>query len=194
MDGQILATAGMRAPVTLIDRDGLRVRSQIQGPGLPVWALAFSGASGNPELFTGGADRAVRRWDAATGKASGARITAAEAADMAKNTGPGARVFRACKACHGLTATDTNRAGPTLHGLFGRRIGTAPGYAYSEALRKLDIVWTPQTVSKLFEVGPNAYTPGTKMPEQRLTDPEDRKALVDWLSHVTAPAAPADIP
>jgi cytochrome c len=42
-------------------------------------------------------------------------------------------------------------------------------------------------VAKLFEVGPAVYTPGTKMPEQRLTSEDDRKALVDWLARVTAP-------
>jgi cytochrome c len=41
-------------------------------------------------------------------------------------------------------------------------------------------------VSKLFEVGPNAYTPGTKMPEQRIGSAEDRKALTDFLARATA--------
>jgi len=50
-------------------------------------------------------------------------------------------------------------AGPTLDGIFGRRIATLPGYRFSEALKKLDIVWTPVTVAKLFEVGPATYTP-----------------------------------
>ena len=49
----------------------------------------------------------------------------------------------------------------------------------------MDIVWTPETVSKLFEVGPNAYTPGTKMPEQRVGSAEDRKALMDFLARAT---------
>ena len=47
------------------------------------------------------------------------------------------------------------RAGPTLAGIFGRKIATLPGYNFSEALKKMDIVWTPETVSKLFEVGPD---------------------------------------
>ena len=103
---------------------------------------------------------------------------------------PGERIFRACRACHGLDPADTNMAGPTLHGLFGRRIATAPGYAYSPALKAMDIVWTPETVSRLFEIGPKAYTPGTKMPEQRLTDPDDRRALVEWLAARTMPSRP----
>ena len=77
------------------------------------------------------------------------------------------------------------RAGPTLAGIFGRKIATLPGYNFSEALKKMDIVWTPETVSKLFEIGPMAYTPGTKMPEQTIGSAEDRKALVQFLEKAT---------
>jgi cytochrome c len=42
-------------------------------------------------------------------------------------------------------------------------------------------------VAQLFDVGPMKYTPGTKMPEQRITSAEDRKALVDFLEKVTKP-------
>ena len=69
--------------------------------------------------------------------------------------------------------------------LFGRRIATVPGYDFSEALKRLDIVWTPETVSRLFEVGPAAYTPGTKMPEQRIGSEQDRAALVQFLERAT---------
>jgi cytochrome c len=71
--------------------------------------------------------------------------------------------------------------------LFGRRIATVPGYHFSEALKGLDIVWTPEAVAKLFEVGPAAYTPGTKMPEQTIRDPADREALVRFLEKATRP-------
>jgi cytochrome c len=46
-------------------------------------------------------------------------------------------------------------------------------------------VWTPETVAKLFEIGPAHYTPGTKMPEQRIGAPEDRDALVRFLERAT---------
>jgi cytochrome c len=84
-----------------------------------------------------------------------------------------------------LSPDEGNRAGPTLAGIFGRKIATLPGYNFSEPLKHLDIVWTPETVSKLFEVGPAAYTPGTKMPQQIIGSAEDRKALVDFLAKAT---------
>lgn len=183
-DGTRIATAGMRTPVTLIDAGARRVAGEILGPGLPVWSVAFT--RDGRELITGGADRAVRRWDPATGKPAGADIALGAEDVTAQDPHPGARVFRACKACHGLTAADTNRAGPTLHGIMGRRIASAPGYIYSEALRRLDLAWSPDTIARLFEVGPNAFLPGTKMPEQTITNADDRRALVEWLAEKTA--------
>ncbi len=97
------------------------------------------------------------------------------------------QVYRACVACHTLSPDEGNRAGPTLAGIFGRKIASLPGYEFSDALKKLDIVWTPQTVAKLFEVGPMTYTPGTKMPEQIIGSAEDRAALTKFLEKATAP-------
>ena len=94
-------------------------------------------------------------------------------------------MFRACVACHTLKRDEGNRAGPSLAGLFGRRIATLPGYNFSPALKKLDIVWTPETVAKLFELGPATFTPGTKMPEQKIGSSEDRVALVKFLEKAT---------
>jgi len=39
-----------------------------------------------------------------------------------------------------LRPDEGNRAGPTLAGIFGRRIATLPGYNFSAALKTLDIV------------------------------------------------------
>ena len=137
-------------------------------------------------LLTGGSDRMIRRWDAVTGEPIGNVVMGAPEDPLAAFAGdPGAEVFRACVACHTLHANDGVRAGPTLAGVFGRRIATLPGYNFSDALKKLDIVWTPETVSKLFEVGPMTYTPGTKMPEQRIGSGEDRAALVKFLEKAT---------
>ena len=183
-DGTTLATGGLRGQVALIDRAARRIRATLVGPGLPVWSLAF--LPDGRQILSGGADRLVRRWNAVTGEHIGTVVPRAGADVLAAFNGErGAQVFRACAACHTLTPSDGNRAGPTLHGIFGRRIASAPGYAYSEAFRTMDIVWTKETVAKLFEIGPNAYTPGTKMPEQTIGPAEDRQALVDWLEKVT---------
>lgn len=183
-DGRTLAAAGLQGAVALIDVGTLRVRLTLEGPGLPVWSLAW--LPDGRRLVTGGGDRLVRLWNTATGKAFGDPAPPPEADVLARFQGDrGAEVFRACAVCHTLTPDGGNRAGPTLHGVFGRRIATAPGYEYSAALKAMDIVWTAETIARLFEIGPSAYTPGTKMPEQLIRSAEDRAALVSFLDRAT---------
>ena len=97
----------------------------------------------------------------------------------------GAQVWRACAACHSLTAQGGNMAGPHLHGLFGRRMGSVPGYEYSPRLARGDITWSRETVADLFTRGPDEMTTGTKMPVQRVGNPEDLHALLDFLEAAT---------
>jgi cytochrome c len=87
-----------------------------------------------------------------------------------------------------LTPDGANRAGPSLHGIFGRRIATLPGYTYSPPLQSLDIVWSAETVAKLFELGPDVLTPGSKMPLQKITDKSQRDALIAYLKHASVAA------
>jgi cytochrome c len=185
-DGALVAAGGLGGQVAIVDRPSRSLRASLVGPGLPVWSLAFTPDA--RELLSGGADRLVRRWNARTGEHIGAVVPRAGGDLLAGLPAPndrGARVFRACAACHALSKDDGPRAGPSLHGVMGRRIATLEGYNFSPALRGMDIVWTKDTVARLFEIGPNAMTPGTKMPEQVIISADDRRALVDWLEKVT---------
>jgi cytochrome c len=183
-DGALIAAAGIRGSVAIIERGARQVARTLVGPGLPVWSAAFM--PDNRTLVTGGTDRIVRRWNAMTGEHLGSvPVSGVDDPLAAYADDRGAEIYRACVACHTLSPDEGNRAGPTLHGIFGRKIASLPGYIFSEPLKKMDIVWTPETVAKLFEVGPMAYTPGTKMPEQIIGSAEDRKALVDFLAKAT---------
>jgi cytochrome c len=183
-DGKLIAAAGIRGSVTIIDRKARTIARTLVGPGLPVWSVTFLPDSRT--LMTGGADRMIRRWDATTGEPFDSVVVGTPQDPLAAYNGDhGAEVFRACIACHTLSPGEGNKAGPTLAGIFGRKIATLPGYNFSPALKKLDIVWTPETVAKLFEVGPEHYTPGTKMPEQTIGSADDRKALVEFLERAT---------
>ena len=182
-DGKYVAAAGFNDAIVLLDAISLAPIRTLDTAGKPVWSLAF--AADGKTLLAGGADHVVREWDVETGE----HLSPASAdqpdplAEFAGN--PDAETFRACIACHTLEPDDGNRAGPTLHGIFGRRIASVPGYRYSPAFEAMDIVWTPETVSKLFELGPNTYTPGTKMPEQTIGDAEKRAALIRFLQSAT---------
>jgi cytochrome c len=181
---EFIAAASVGGSIAIIDPKARMLSRTLSGPGLPAWSVAF--LPDNRTLLTGGADRTIRRWDSETGAPIGAVAMGGPEDPLAADASdPGAQVFRACVACHTLRLDEGNRAGPTLHGIFGRRIATLAGYNFSATLKQLDIVWTPGTVAKLFEVGPAEFTPGTKMPEQRIGRPEDRDALVRFLERTT---------
>ncbi|MCP3407340.1 c-type cytochrome [Bradyrhizobium sp. CCGB01] len=184
-DGTLIAAAGIGGTVAIVERKSRSVLRTLVGPGFPVWSVVFLHDAAT--LVTGGADGKIRRWNVRSGEPVGSNLFGTSADPLAAYAGDhGADVFRACVACHTLSTKEAQRAGPTLAGLFGRKIASVPGYRFSEALKTMDIVWTPETVAKLFEVGPNVYTPGTKMPEQRIGSAEDRRALTDFLVRATS--------
>ncbi|MDW8314455.1 MAG: hypothetical protein RMK64_05740 [Rhodovarius sp.] len=177
----LLAAASIDGDVGIWDWRAGRLLRTLQGPGLPVWSAAFAP---DGTLWTGGADRQVRRWDAQTGRPLSESPVLTTA--LPEGVDPhGARVWRACQACHALTPDAPPMAGPHLHRLFGRRMGSVPGYAYSERLARGDIIWTPETVADLFTRGPDVVTPGTRMPVQTVGNPEDMAALIRFLEVAT---------
>jgi cytochrome c len=183
-DGILAAAASTRGSVAVIHRKERKLLHTLVGPGLPVWSIAFLPDNGT--LLTGGTDAMIRRWDATKGEPIDSMLVGAPEDPLKRYAGDhGAEIFRACVACHTLRPDEGQKAGPSLWHVFGRRIATLPGYNFSPALKKLDIVWSKETIAKLFEIGPAHYTPGTKMPEQTIGAVEDREALVDFLARAT---------
>ncbi|GBD41376.1 Cytochrome c2 [bacterium HR39] len=189
--GRILASGTAKGTIYLWNVPEARGERVIRSPGGPVWALAFTPDGGR--LVSGHDDGALRLWSVPDGAflagplvtfvAASGRLAAGDADD------PGARMFRKCAVCHSLTPDSENRAGPTFHRLMGRPAGAVPGYPYSEALKKSGIVWTKETLEKLFELGPHEFVPGSRMPLQKIADPELRRALVDYIARITGAGA-----
>lgn len=98
----------------------------------------------------------------------------------------GETLFRKCASCHTIEAGGRHRAGPALHGIFGRRAGTAPGYRYSEALRRAEIVWDETTLDA-YIADAEAYVPGTRM-GGGLSLAEDRADLLAFMRRAAGPA------
>jgi len=174
-----VAAAAVDGSLWLLEPETLTLRAGIEGGAGPVWALALT----EDTLFAGGTNGAIRRHSVTDGTLTGSGRPVA--ADDFHDGSRGAEVYRACAVCHSLDPGDHSRAGPSLHGIFGRPIASVEGYEFSPALRTLDIVWTPRTVAELFEVGPEIYTPGSRMPDQRVADADDRQALVDFLDRAS---------
>ncbi|HLY45191.1 MAG TPA: c-type cytochrome [Stellaceae bacterium] len=59
----------------------------------------------------------------------------------------GAKAFVQCQRCHSLDP-GANMAGPSLHGIFGRKAGSAAGYRYSPAMRRSKVIWDEDTLSE----------------------------------------------
>jgi len=179
--GNLLAAASIGGDVGIWDWRAGRLLRTLQGPGLPVWSAGFAP---DGTLWTGGADRQIRRWNATTGRPLSESAAVAQA--IPEGLDPhGARVFRACQACHALTPGAPPMAGPHLHQIFGRRMGSVAGYAYSPRLAQGDITWTAETVADLFTRGPDVVTPGTRMPVQTVGNAEDMAALLRFLQAAT---------
>ncbi|MGI9476835.1 MAG: c-type cytochrome [Hyphomicrobiaceae bacterium] len=160
---------------------------QHKNPYGPVWAMAFTDRGAR--IYYGSLDDHATAWQVTPRKPfEAAAVTKFPRRFQVKNVALGERQFaRKCSICHTLSPDGRNRAGPTLYGVFGRRIASLPGYPYSEPLKKLDIVWNERTIAKLFELGPHEFTPGSKMPLQKITDVKKRDALIAFLKRATAP-------
>lgn len=152
----------------------------------PVWALAFS--PDGQTIYAGGLSEVVYGWPVAlldaydpAGVAEHSFLRAPEEMENGER-----QFMRKCSICHALTPPPSRKAGPTLYGLFGRRAGTVPGYPYSPILDGSDIVWSEETIDALFDLGPDHYIPGSKMPMQRITQARDRQDMIDYLRRATA--------
>ncbi|MGR3802908.1 c-type cytochrome [Marinibacterium profundimaris] len=182
-----LAVGDGQGYIMIVDTESWQIardyRATTEGP---VWALAFS--PDGSMLYAGGLDDVAYGWPVALldtfDATMGQKRSFLRDADTMDN---GERQFmRKCSICHALTDGPSRKAGPTLHGLFGRRAGTLPGYSYSPALGGADITWGPETIDALFDLGPDHYIPGSKMPMQVISAASDRADLVAFLRDATA--------
>jgi cytochrome c len=93
----------------------------------------------------------------------------------------GEAVYGRCMACHALAY---DRTGPHHCGLFGRRAGSVPGFPYSDAMKKSEIVWSVRTLDR-FLANPVKTVPGTTMGYAGVTDAKERAALIAYLREAT---------
>ena len=81
-----------------------------------------------------------------------------------------------CIACHSL---DENRVGPKHRGVYGRKAGSVPDFAYSAALASSKIVWSGTTLNRWL-TDPETLIPGQRM-NFRVLSANDRTDLITFL-------------
>lgn len=83
---------------------------------------------------------------------------------------------RRCSGCHAL---DSDKEGPRLRGVYGRKAAGVPGFGYSEALKKSAIQWDAANLQRWLKE-PEAVAPDTDM-AFRMGDAEERNAVIAYL-------------
>lgn len=91
----------------------------------------------------------------------------------------GQAAFRVCAACHAADKPQ-NRVGPHLMGLLGRDIASVEGFAYSDALKRLEGEWTLEALDGWLE-NPRGYAPGNKMGFPGVKDIQTRADIIAYL-------------
>lgn len=84
-----------------------------------------------------------------------------------------------CAMCHS-TVPARNMLGPSLAGVANRKAGSAPGFAYSPAMKSAKLKWDRTTLDR-FLAEPKKTVPGTKMVYAGQKDAAKRAALVSYL-------------
>uniref|UniRef100_UPI0031017AC3 c-type cytochrome n=1 Tax=Neorhizobium sp. EC2-8 TaxID=3129230 RepID=UPI0031017AC3 len=94
----------------------------------------------------------------------------------------GGVVFKKCATCH-IVDSDTNKVGPSLNKLFGRKAGTHPNFAYSPGMKAAGdggLVWDEATLRDYLH-NPKAKVNGTKMAFVGVKDEQEITNLIAYL-------------
>lgn len=154
-------------------------------------------------LFGGGepapADTGQATANASSGTPSSGTPSTAETGGAAEKPLPqrlaaadpkkGQAIARKCQSCHSLEQGGGTKVGPNLYGVAGRPKGSVPGFAYSDALKKLGGAWSDEDLDH-FLTKPSAFAKGTKMTFAGLPDPQERADVIAYLHSLGSPPTP----
>jgi cytochrome c len=148
----------------------------LAGCSKPAATNASEGSAPPPEAATASAPP--------TDAAQKAILATLPAAYQTADLDNGQAKFALCKACHTYAQGGETEVGPNLWGVFGRKAGSVPGFAYSDGLKALGFTWDADKINKWIS-NPRAMVPGTKMTYVGMESAKDRTDLVAYLKTVT---------
>lgn len=102
----------------------------------------------------------------------------------------GERTFdRRCSTCHDAEKTGKHSKGPLLWNVVGRKAGSSPGFAFSDAMRRSGHTWTLEALD-YFLADTERAVPGRAMDFVGIADEKLRAELVAYLRTISdAPVA-----
>lgn len=98
----------------------------------------------------------------------------------------GQKIAQMCTGCHGIDQGEFSPAGPSLHEIAGRRVGSLDDYAYTQVLKNQTATWTVVQFDA-FIMSPQDVYPGTGMAFTGIKNSDDRAALIAYLATKTLP-------
>jgi cytochrome c len=104
---------------------------------------------------------------------------------LAQDAEAGKKVFAKCAPCHSIGPGATNKVGPNLNGVIGRKAGTEAGFAYSDAMKNAGWVWDEATF-KEYITDPKKKVPGNKMLFPGVKDELERDDLAAYIGSFNA--------
>ncbi|MFT4649947.1 MAG: cytochrome c2 [Polaribacter sp.] len=114
-----------------------------------------------------------------------ASVTSSNSDSTDVDAARGKTVFTQCIACHSVDKGE-NRFGPSLHAIFGRKVGGLETFTnYSAALSSSDITWSQESLAKFLN-SPQQFLPGTSMPFGGVNDEGALNDLLEYLRIETA--------
>ena len=96
----------------------------------------------------------------------------------------GAKVFKKCAACHSIAQGGSNKIGPALWGILGRKAGSISDYKYSKAMASHGKAWSFDEMNS-FLIKPKDWIKGTKMSFAGLKNAKDRAAVILYMNENT---------
>jgi len=111
-------------------------------------------------------------------------LSTAAALGAEADPGQGARVFRACVACHSLEA-NRNMTGPSLAGIWNRKAGGLTSFTrYSDVMKLSGITWDEQSLDGYLK-NPAEFMPGNHMTFPGIPDDQARASVIAFLKSET---------
>lgn len=101
---------------------------------------------------------------------------------QAGDAAAGQKVFNKCRACH-FSDKETNRVGPHLVGIVGRKAASVDGFKYSDAMKgagENGLVWTEENIAKYMK-DPKDFVPGNRMAFAGLKKDQEIEDLIAFL-------------